>query len=72
MIFAQQRAWRTRKLEELEGYLSAMEDLAEDEHSDAIRTTLQIGIGYERLLLEGIERYLARRQIAAQAAATER
>ncbi len=71
VIFAQQREWRSRKLEELEGYLSAIEGLPEDEHNDAIRTTLQIGIGYERLLLEGIERYLEQRRTAAQAA-TER
>jgi PadR family transcriptional regulator AphA len=58
-IIAKQRQWRVRKLAELEGYLAGLDAAPEDEHTRAIRTTLQIGIGYERLLLEGVERFLA-------------
>jgi DNA-binding PadR family transcriptional regulator len=61
-IFARQREWRTRKLEELEGYLASLAGVPEDERSAAARTTLEIGIGYQRLLLEGIERFLTARQ----------
>lgn len=64
-IFASQRKWRTRKLEELEGYLAAVEEMPQDARTAAARTTLQIGIGYERLLLEGIERFLAGQEPAA-------
>jgi PadR family transcriptional regulator, regulatory protein AphA len=71
VVFAHQRRWRTRKLEELEGYLAAMEDAPEDEHTAAIRTTLRIGIGYERMLLDGIEAFLAQ-EVEAQAASDER
>lgn len=66
-IVSQQQRWRARKLEELEGYLAGLDAAPEDEHTRAIRVTLQIGIGYERLLLEGIERFVA--QAATGAAA---
>jgi PadR family transcriptional regulator, regulatory protein AphA len=58
VIFAQQREWRARKLQELEGYLAGMEGYPEDEHGRAIRTTLRIGIRYERVLLEEIDRFM--------------
>lgn len=58
VVFSAQREWRARKLEELEGYLAGMERLPKNEHTTAVRTTLQIGIGYERLLLGAIEEYL--------------
>lgn len=61
-IFAQQRQWRIRKLAELEGYLASIEGTPHDERTVAVRTTLEIGIGYERLLVEGIDRYLSTRQ----------
>jgi len=54
-IFAAQREWRARKLEELEGYLASMEKLAENEHTVAVKTTLRIGIGYQRVLIEAID-----------------
>jgi DNA-binding PadR family transcriptional regulator len=66
-IVAQQQQWRTRKLRELEGFLAGLDSVPEDEHTRAIRTTLQIGIDYERVLLAGIERFLA--QAATDAAA---
>lgn len=67
VIFCQQREWRARKLQELEGYLAAMEELPENEHSDAIATTLRIGINYERVLLEAIDEYLEQNPVAAEA-----
>lgn len=70
-IFCQQREWRSRKLQELEGYLAAVETLPVDEHSEAIATTLRIGINYERVLLQSIEDYLQQNPVEAQAAAAE-
>jgi PadR family transcriptional regulator, regulatory protein AphA len=61
-IFAKQREWRARKLEELEGYLAGLSDMPGDKRTAAARTTLELGIGYERLLLEGIDRFLKSRQ----------
>jgi DNA-binding PadR family transcriptional regulator len=58
-IFAQQRQWRARKLDELEGYLQAVESSPPGKHTAAIRTTLLIGISYERALLEAIDEFLA-------------
>lgn len=58
VIFAQQRAWRARKLDELEGYLAAIDPLPDDEHSRAVTATLKIGISYERAMLEEIDRFL--------------
>lgn len=57
VIFTQQRGWRQRKLEELEGYLAAVESLAEDRHTKAARATLMTGIAYERMMIEMIDRY---------------
>jgi PadR family transcriptional regulator AphA len=71
VIFSQQREWRSRKLQELEGYLAALEGLPEDEHSAAIATTLRVGINYERVLLEAIDEYLQQNPTGTQAA-TER
>jgi PadR family transcriptional regulator AphA len=71
VIFSQQREWRSRKLRELEGYLAALEGLPETEHSAAIATTLQVGINYERVLLQAIDDYLQQNPVNGQAA-TER
>lgn len=71
VIFSQQREWRARKLQELEGYLAAVEAQPADEHSDAISTTLRVGINYERVLLSSIDDYL-RQNPVEPAAATER
>lgn len=71
IVFAHQREWRRRKLEELEGYLAAVEGLPENEHTAAVRTTLRIGVNYERVLLDAIEAFLAS-QGEAQAATEER
>lgn len=57
VVFAAQREWRVRKLEELEGYLAGMETLPEDEHTTSVRTTLRIGIRYERMLIEAIDEF---------------
>lgn len=59
VVFAAQRQWRARKLQELEGYLAGMEGLPENEHTAAVRTTLRIGIGYERMLIGAIDEYFA-------------
>lgn len=71
VIFSQQREWRLRKLQELEGYLAAVEALPEDEHSVAIATTLRVGINYERMLLLAIDEYMEQNPADAQAAATD-
>lgn len=68
VIFAQQRQWRARKLQELESYLAGMEALPADEHTRAIRATLRIGIRYERVLLDEIDRFLTYGPESVQAA----
>ena len=55
VVFSAQREWRARKLEELEGYLAGIERLPENEHTTAVRTTLRIGISYERMLIAAID-----------------
>jgi DNA-binding PadR family transcriptional regulator len=59
VVFTQQREWRARKLAEMEGYLQAVEASPENEHTEAIATTLRIGVGYERMLLDAIDSFLA-------------
>lgn len=57
-VFRQQRQWRAEKLAELEGYLAECEKAPETRHTRAIRMTLMIGIDYERVLLESIDKFL--------------
>lgn len=58
MVFATQREWRANKLRELERYLAGMESLPESEHTTPVKTTLQIGIDYQRMLIEAIDEFL--------------
>lgn len=58
-IFAQQREWRAAKLAELEGYLGLVRTAPQTRHTPAIVATLEVGIGYERTLLDSIDRFLA-------------
>ncbi|HEY1688921.1 MAG TPA: PadR family transcriptional regulator [Solirubrobacteraceae bacterium] len=67
VIFAQQAEWRQRKLEELEGYLAAVDELPETRHKEAVRATLLIGIAYEGVLVEMIDRYFSRQGLQASA-----
>jgi DNA-binding PadR family transcriptional regulator len=55
-IMRARRDWHAAKLAELEGYLRAV---GEDERFRGVRESLLVGVGYERLLLEAIERLLA-------------
>lgn len=48
--------WHRAKLAELEGYLA---NVGEEESSNGVRASLQVGVGYERLMVEALERYLA-------------
>jgi DNA-binding PadR family transcriptional regulator len=66
-IFTGQREWRARKLAELEGYLTEVEAAPQTRHTPAVVATLTIGIGYERTLLESIDRFLASDQTSAAA-----
>jgi DNA-binding PadR family transcriptional regulator len=59
-IFTERRDWHKEKLAELEGYLQAL-----NEHADAaqagwqgVRASLLVGINYNRMLLEAMERFL--------------
>lgn len=58
-IFGRQREWRATKLAELEGYLQELEAAPPTRHTPAIVATLSIGIDYERMLLDSIDRFLA-------------
>lgn len=55
VIVLQQRRWRAQKLSELEGYLA---DLQDGMQSPAVRTTLAMGIAYERALIDLIDEFL--------------
>jgi PadR family transcriptional regulator AphA len=47
--------WHRAKLAELEGYLA---NVGEEESLNGVRASLQVGVGYERLMVEALERYL--------------
>jgi PadR family transcriptional regulator, regulatory protein AphA len=56
--------WHRAKLEELEGYL---ESVGDDPLWQGVRASLQVGVSYNRMLLEAMERFLDA-QADAQAA----
>jgi len=62
-LFEQRRSYHAAKLAELEGYLAGLDDEWGD---SGVRASLLIGINYERLLLEAIDRYLADPALAAR------
>jgi PadR family transcriptional regulator AphA len=62
LVFRRQIEWRTRKLAELEGYLTALSGAPQDERAGAVCTTLRIGVAFERALLDMFERLLAEMQ----------
>jgi PadR family transcriptional regulator, regulatory protein AphA len=55
-LFASRRAYHAAKLTELEGYLAGLDGEWAD---SGVRASLLIGINYERMLLESIDRFLA-------------
>lgn len=54
-ILQERLDWHTAKLAELQGYLEAV---GEDPAKAGVRTSLFVGIGYERLIVEALARYL--------------
>ncbi len=66
-LFSERRAWHAAKLAELEGYLRA---LGEEWSDERVRRSLLIGVGYERAVLESLDRFLAD-PAAAEAAALD-
>jgi PadR family transcriptional regulator AphA len=54
-ILHSRREWHRAKLAELEGYLAA---IGEEESWSGVRASLQVGIGYERLMVDALESYL--------------
>ena len=59
-IFAERCVWHRDKLAELEGYLDALSeapDAAQPEWQ-GVRASLLVGISYNRMLLEAMERFL--------------
>jgi DNA-binding PadR family transcriptional regulator len=69
-LFEGRRRYHTAKLAELEGYLAGLDA---GEGDSGVRASLLIGVNYERMLVEAIDRFLAdpqlaRREIEAEAA----
>jgi DNA-binding PadR family transcriptional regulator len=54
-IMQERLDWHTAKLAELQGYLEAV---GEDPAKAGVRTSLFVGIGYERLIVDALARYL--------------
>jgi PadR family transcriptional regulator AphA len=61
-IMRRRADWHRAKLAELEGYLQALGEVA---RGSGVRQSLLIGIGYHRVVLESLERYLASQEPAA-------
>jgi DNA-binding PadR family transcriptional regulator len=55
-IFRARCDWHRAKLSELEGYLEAV--TGEDPTWDGVRASLQVGVAYNRMMLEAMERFL--------------
>jgi PadR family transcriptional regulator, regulatory protein AphA len=55
-IFRARCEWHRAKLAELEGYLEAVS--GEDPTWDGVRRSLQVGVAYNRMMLEAMERFL--------------
>jgi PadR family transcriptional regulator AphA len=55
-IFRVRCDWHRAKLAELEGYLEAVS--GDDPAWDGVRASLQVGVAYNRMMLEAIERFL--------------
>jgi PadR family transcriptional regulator, regulatory protein AphA len=56
-IFRARRDWHRAKLAELEGYLEAAAS-GDDPAWDGVRASLQVGVAYNRMMLEAMERFL--------------
>jgi DNA-binding PadR family transcriptional regulator len=55
-IFRARVEWHRAKLSELEGYLEAV--AGQDPAWDGVRASLQVGVAYNRMMLEAMERFL--------------
>jgi PadR family transcriptional regulator AphA len=55
-IFRARCDWHRAKLAELEGYLEAVS--GEDPAWEGVRASLQVGVAYNRMMLEAMERFL--------------
>jgi DNA-binding PadR family transcriptional regulator len=55
-IFRTRVEWHRAKLAELEGYLEAV--AGDDPAWDGVRASLQVGVAYNRMMLEAMERFL--------------
>jgi DNA-binding PadR family transcriptional regulator len=55
-IFRARVDWHRAKLSELEGYLRAVK--GEDPAWDGVRASLQVGVAYNRMMLDAMERFL--------------
>jgi PadR family transcriptional regulator, regulatory protein AphA len=56
-VFRARCDWHRAKLAELEGYLEALS--GEDPAWEGVRASLQVGVAYNRMMLEAMERFLA-------------
>jgi DNA-binding PadR family transcriptional regulator len=57
-IIRERVEWHRAKLSELEGYLDAV--AGDDPAWDGVRASLQVGVAYNRMMLEAMERFLDR------------
>jgi DNA-binding PadR family transcriptional regulator len=55
-IFRARVEWHRAKLSELEGYLEAV--AGEDPAWNGVRASLQVGVAYNRMMIEAMERFL--------------
>lgn len=60
--------WHSAKLSELEGFLGA---IGEREAVSGVRASLMVGIGYERLMVDALSRFLAEQDGEDAQAATD-
>jgi PadR family transcriptional regulator AphA len=60
-IFSERCDWHRGKLAELEGYLEALSQGPDGPRAgwQGVRASLQVGIAYNRMMLEAMERFLA-------------
>jgi DNA-binding PadR family transcriptional regulator len=67
-IVARRRAWHSMKLEELQGYLDAIQAACGEHEVAGPERTLLTGIAFHRMMLDVIEELLAQRARAGAAA----
>jgi DNA-binding PadR family transcriptional regulator len=67
-IFMARCEWHRAKLAELEGYLQAV--AGKDPKWEGVRASLQIGVAYNRMMIEAMERFLDSQAATESQAAT--